>query len=127
MTLFDTDVVIWLTRGNDAAADAIDATDNRAISAVTYMELLRGAFNARDVRLIRKTLDNFGFRILPVTESITEHAVAIMEEHALSTRLDPSDALVFATALDYDIVLCSGNDKHFRGIDGLRSRVFRPA
>ena len=127
MTLFDTDVVIWLTRGNDTAADVIDATRNRAVSAITYMELLHGAFNANEARYIRRTLDNYGFRVLPVTEAITNRAVSIMEAHALSTRLDPDDALIFATALEWDITLCSGNDKHFRGIDGLRADVFRPA
>lgn len=126
MTLFDTDVIIWLTRGNDAAADAIDAEPNRAISAITYMELLHGAFDARDARFIKKTLDNYGFGILPVTETISEKAVALMEAHSLSVRLDPQDALIFATALDYDITLCSGNEKHFRPIQGLRASVFRP-
>jgi predicted nucleic acid-binding protein len=126
MTLFDTDVTIWLTRGNEAAADVIDAESIRAVSAVTYMELLHGALDARDARFIRRTLDNYGFRILPVTESISEKAVALMEAHALSVRIDPQDALIFATALDYDITLCSGNEKHFRPIQGLRSRMFRP-
>lgn len=126
MTLFDTDVIIWLTRGNDEAGDVIDAVPNRAISAVTYMELLHGAFDAREARSIKKTLDTYGFRVLPVTESITERAVDIMERHALSVRLDPTDALIFATALDYDMALCSGNDKHFRVIEGIRAQVFRP-
>ena len=57
----------------------------------------------------------------------TGKAIAIMEEFALSVRLDPMDALVFATALDYDITLCSGNEKHFRQLEGLRATVFRPA
>ena len=74
----------------------------------------------------KKTLEALEFRILPVTESISEKAIAIMEEFALSVRLDPMDAFVFATALDYDITLCSGNEKHFRPICGLQSRVFRP-
>lgn len=127
MTLFDTDVVIWMTRGNKAASAAIDGTESRAISAVSYMEFLRGARDAREVRAFRNNLAVLDFKILPVTESITEKAVAIMEEFALSVRLDPDDALIFATALDYDITLCSGNEKHFRCVKGLRSRVFRPA
>ncbi len=127
MTLFDTDVIIWMTRGNKAASAAIDETESRAISAVSYMEFLRGARNAHEVRAFRSNLMALDFRILPVTESITEKAVAIMDEFALSVRLDPDDALVFATALDLDIELCSGNEKHFRGIEGIRAKVFRPA
>ena len=61
-----------------------------------------------------------------VTETISNRAVAIMEQQALSVRLDPDDAMIFATALDLDITLCSGNEKHFRQIEGLRTTVFRP-
>ena len=120
MTLFDTDVVIWMTRGNRAASAAINAAPARALSAVSYMEYLRGARDAREVRAFKRYLNVLQFRIL------SEKAIAIMESHALATRLDPDDALIFATALDLDIELCSGNDKHFRGIEGLRCRVFRP-
>ena len=126
MTLFDTDVVIWMMRGNRVAAAAINSAPSRALSAVSYMEYLHGARNAQEVHVFKKSLDLLQFRILPMTESISEKAVALMEEHALSVRLDPQDALIFATALDYDITLCSGNEKHFRPIRGLRSRVFRP-
>ena len=127
MTLFDTDVIVWMTRGNTAAAAAIDETESRAVSAVSYMEFLRGAKDTREVRAFRNNLKALEFRILPVTESITEKAVAIMEEFALSVRLDPMDAFIFATALDLDIELCSGNEKHFRPVRGLRCRAFRPA
>lgn len=126
MTLFDTDVVIWMMRANKAASAVINGTPSRALSAVSYMEYLLGARDAREVRAFKKYLNALGFRILPVTESISERAVALMEEHSLSVRLDPQDALIFATALDYDITLCSGNEKHFRPIQGLRARVFRP-
>ena len=126
MTLFDTDVLVWMIRGNKAAANIVNATPVRALSAVSWMEILRGVRDAKDARASKQTLDLLGFRILPVTESISARAVAIMEQYALSVRLDPDDALIFATALDYDITLCSGNEKHFRPIQGLRSRVFRP-
>ena len=127
MTLFDTDVLVWMIRGNKAAANIVNATPVRALSAVSWMEILRGVRDAKDARASKQTLDLLGFRILPVTESISARAVAIMEQYALSVRLDPDDALIFATALDYDITLCSGNEKHFRPVQGLRSRVFRPA
>lgn len=126
MTLFDTDVVIWAIRGNVKASDEIDASPSRAVSAITYLELLHGAKDKADTRVIKKTLADYGFSILPVSETITGQAIAIMEEFALFVRLDPMDAFVFAMALDYDITLCSGNEKHFRPICGLQSRVFRP-
>lgn len=126
MTLFDTDVLIWMSRGNKAATEAIDNTPSRAISAVTYMEFLRGAHDAREIRAFRCSLDALGFSILPVTESICNRAIAIMEAFALSNGLDPDDALIFATALDFDIPLCSGNEKHYKVVPGLSARPFRP-
>ena len=125
MTLFDTDVLIWMMRGNKVASAAIDGTPSRAISAVSYMELLRGAQDARDSRLIRKTLDDLCFRILPVTEAVSSKAVALMEVFALSNGLDVSDALIFSTALDLDIPLCSGNEKHYKVVPGLLAKPFR--
>ena len=126
MTLFDTDVVIWMIRGNRAAAAVINDTSSRALSAVSYMEYLHGARDAQEVRAFKKYLDVLGFRILPITESISVRAVSLMEAHALSVRLDPQDALIFATALDLDIPLCSGNEKHYKVVPGLNVKPFQP-
>ena len=126
MTLFDTDVLVWALRGNAKAVAAIDDASERAISAVSYMELLRGARDARDGAAIRRFLRLGGFRVYPVTEAVTSRAVALMEALALSDRLDPMDALIFGTALEDGLVLCSGNQKHFKNIEGLQSIVFRP-
>ena len=126
MTLFDTDVLVWALRGNAKAVAAIDDASERAVSAVSYMELLRGARDARDGAAIRRFLRLGGFRVYPVTEAVTSRAVALMEALALSDRLDPMDALIFGTALEAGLVLCSANQKHFKNIEGLQSIVFRP-
>ena len=59
--------------------------------------------------------------MLPVTERISDSAVELMETLALKTGLDPADALIFATAMVERLVLCSGNEKHFRDVPGLKS------
>ncbi|MBR4252881.1 MAG: type II toxin-antitoxin system VapC family toxin [Kiritimatiellae bacterium] len=124
--VFDTDVLVWGIRGHPGAVRAIDEAESRELSAVTYMELLRGARNAKEVRDIRALLRRSGFRMLPVTERISDSAVALMEMLALKTGLGPADALIFATAMVEGLVLCSGNEKHFRDVPGLKSQVFRP-
>lgn len=126
MTLFDTDVLIWALRGNKKALDAVDAAEDRGISAVTYMELLRGAKDKRDFASTKRFVRLGGFSIFPITEAITERAVAIIEALALSNAIAPSDALVFATALQGGFTLCSGNYRHFKDIAGLESDIFRP-
>ena len=47
-----------------------------------------------------------------------------MEAHALSVRLDPQDALIFATALDTGDTLLSGNAKHFKEVPLLDAMAF---
>ena len=51
--IFDTDVMIWAFRGNAKALDAIDSADTRSISSVTYMELLRGVRNKKELQEIK--------------------------------------------------------------------------
>ena len=124
--LFDTDVLIWALRGSDAAARAIDADDDRRISAVNYMELMQGARSKREQAAIREFLDELGFTVLPITEAISHRAVIFIEEHALKSGIQLADALVFATACEHNLTLCSANQKHFRGIQSLNAKVFKP-
>ena len=124
--LFDTDVLIWALHGSDAAARAIDGDDDRRISAVNYMELMQGARNKREQEAIREFLNALGFVVLPITEAISHRAVIFIEELALKSGIQLADALVFATACENNLTLCSANQKHFRGIQSLKARVFRP-
>ena len=124
--LFDTDVLIWALHGSEAAARTIDADDDRRISAVNYMELMQGARNKREQEAIREFLDALGFVVLPITEAVSHRAVIFIEEHALKSGIQLADALVFATACEHNLTLCSANQKHFRGIQSLKSKVFRP-
>ena len=52
--IFDTDVLLWAFRGNDYAIAAIDGEADRKISAVTYMELMKGARNKSEFREIKR-------------------------------------------------------------------------
>ena len=123
--IFDTDVMIWAFRGNAKALDAIDAASERSISAVTYMELLQGVRNKKEMLAMKRFLSTLGFSVLPVTANISSRAVAIMEDTALKSDLGVCDALIFATALDTGDTLLSGNAKHFRKVPLLDAVAFR--
>jgi predicted nucleic acid-binding protein len=124
--IFDTDVLIWVLRGNVKAARALDGTDARAISVVTYMELLQGARDKREVKSIKSFLVDMGFSILPLSENIGHRASIYMEEYNLSTSISMGDALIAAAAIEADQQLLTGNDKHYKAIKELDVKRFRP-
>ncbi len=123
--IFDTDVMIWAFRGNDKALDAIDAANERAISSVTYMELLQGVRNKHEMTSMKRFLSTLQFSVLPLTAEISARANAIMELTALKSDLGVADALTFATALETGDTLLSGNAKHFKEVPLINAVTFR--
>jgi hypothetical protein len=124
--LFDTDVLIWVLRGNAGAADAVDSAAERAVSIVTYMELLQGARDRREVRAVRSFLSEMGFRMVPLSENVGHRAAVYMEEYGLKAGLRLADALQAATAVENDLTLLTANRKHYAAIKDLQLKVFRP-
>lgn len=124
--LFDTDVLIWVLRGNAKAAQAVDDCDRRSLSVVTYMELLQGARNKAEVRAIKAFLADIRFTSLPLTENIGHRASIYMEEYVLADSISMADALIAATAIEAKQALISGNAKHYKAIQELDLKRFRP-
>jgi hypothetical protein len=124
--MFDTDVLIWASRGNASAARAIDAAPDRALAIVSLMELLQSARSRLEIRQIQQSLRQLQFRILPLSESIGAAATALVEQHALAHGIQLADALIAATAMESGRELCTGNSKHFRPIRHLSCIAFRP-
>ena len=124
--IFDTDIFIWTQRGNERAALLIDGEDDRLLSMQTYMELLQCAQNRRQLEYTRAFLRDFGFRTLPLSENIGHRAAVYIETYALSHGLRAGDAIVAATAAESNLTLCTSNVKHFRPIEGLTLKAFRP-
>lgn len=124
--LFDTDVLIWALRGNPKAAAVIDGAEDRVISAVTYMELIQGARNKAEQKLIKDFLSSLGFQTVPIDENISLRATVFMEEFYLKSGMGLADALIFATACEHTMILCSANKKHYKEIASLTAKEFRP-
>ncbi|MCC6758378.1 MAG: type II toxin-antitoxin system VapC family toxin [Candidatus Omnitrophica bacterium] len=122
--LFDTDILIWVMRGNNKAGRLIDNASERQISILTRMELLQGAKNKTHIGHIQSFISEFGFIVLPLTENIGHRAMIYLEEYALSDGLRTSDALIAATAAENGLALCSGNVKHYRPIKDLKFQPF---
>ncbi len=124
--VFDTDVFIWVQRGNDKAAEIIDNADQRFLSIFTYMELLQCAKNKAQHKVVKDFLSELNFIVLPITENIGHRASIYIEEYTLSSHLRAGDAVVAATAVGNNQPLVSGNRKHFRPIKDLRLKAFNP-
>ena len=124
--IFDTDVLIWASRGNERAARAIDAAPDRALAIVSLMELLQGARSKLEARQIQQSLRQLRFRVLPLSEAIGAGAVVLIEQHALAHGIQLADALIAATAIESGLPFCTANAKHFRPIRNLSCVAFRP-
>jgi predicted nucleic acid-binding protein len=124
--LFDTDVLIWVQRGNLKAARLIDTTDDRCLSVQTYMELLQCAHDKRQQRVVKKFLSDYGFVMLPFSENIGHRALVYVEEYGLSSGMRAGDAIIAATATENGLPLTTANAKHFKVVKELDLRIFKP-
>lgn len=126
IVLFDTDIFIWIQRGNTKAARLVDREEERLLSVMTYMELLQCAQNRRQHDCTRSFLSDFGFRIVPLSENIGHRAAVYIEEYSLAHGLRAGDAIIAATATELNVRLCTGDTTHFKAIRDLSVKAFRP-
>ena len=124
--LFDTDILIWVQRGNKRAARLIENAISRNISVYTYMELLQGASGKKQHEYTKDFLHAYNFKTLPLTENIGHRAAIYVEEYSMSSGVRAADALIAATAVENNLELSSSNGKHFKHIKDLRLKVFKP-
>lgn len=124
--IFDTDVLIWLERGSEKALKAVEEQEERCLSLQSYMELLQGARSKGDQQIIRNYLSEYGFTVLPITQTVGHRAAIYIEEYALTSGLRTGDALIAATAHENHMTLMTSNIKHFRAIKDLDLKVFKP-
>ncbi len=124
--IFDTDIFIWIQRGNNKAAKLVEQAKERYLSVQTYMELLQCAKNKKQHESTKDFLTTFGFIVLPLTENIGHRALIYIEEYTLAHNLRSADAIIAATAVENNMSLASGNVKHFKPIKDLKLKAFAP-
>ena len=124
--LVDTDVFIWYTRGNSRAVTALDNLPEIRLSVVTYIELVQGMRNKRELRALRVTLTGLAAQILQIDEVVSGKAMFYVEQHFHSHSMRLADALIAATAISKGIPLLTANTKHYSPISDLEVRRFRP-
>ncbi len=124
--LVDTDVIIWYMRGNMKAREFLNSNPNFRISVITYMELVQGMRNKRELLALRKALKNWQVNLIYVNEEISSKAMFYVEQHYLSHSVELADALIAATSVASGIPLVTGNYKHYKIIKDLDVTRFYP-
>jgi predicted nucleic acid-binding protein len=124
--LVDTDVLIWYLRGNEKAAKIINANVPFNISVITYMELLQGMRNKKELHTLQDFLKQCSIKIIQISENISTHAMFFVEDYYLSHSMELADAVIAATALEYHETLLTANDKHYSFIPNIQIDKFKP-
>ena len=124
--MYDTDILIWIQKGNEKAARLIDKDPDKHLSIYSYMELLQGARNKTHHNYVKDFIHTFGLSILPLTENTGHRALIYVEEYALSSNMRAGDALIAATAVENNLTLVSSNVKHFKAVKELQLKGFNP-
>lgn len=114
MKLIDSDIVIDHFHGHRATleyfAENLAAGETLAIAVVTLTELM-GGMRAGEEERTERTLRLFA--ILNVTEAIGRHASEYLRQFRRTHHLELGDALIAATAHQYDAELITRNLKHY--------------
>lgn len=124
--IFDTNIFIYADRGVASARDLLMNTPQRAISAVTYMEYVPFCRNKQELAIFEKMLKALSFAIHEIDADISYQARQLVKQYALSHSMEMGDALIAATALAKDEVLCTSNIKHFVMVRRLMLEHYQP-
>lgn len=124
--IFDTNIFIYADRGALSAKKIIETMPNKAISAVTYMEYVAFCRNKKELLSFEKLLETYEFTIYDIDAAISSQAQQIVKNFALSHSIEMADALIAATAIFYNEILCTSNAKHFLPINGLMLEIYSP-
>jgi predicted nucleic acid-binding protein len=82
------------------------------------MEFLAGATSKNELRQTEKFLAIF--TVIPISESISFHAVDLFKAYSLSHAIDIPDCFIAATALEHGMTLLTLNIKHFSMMKNLQ-------
>ena len=104
--LFDTNILIDYVNGFEEAKIELDRYSDKAISLITWMEVMVGATPETEM-VLRGFLS--GFDKLPIEEQVSDVAVKLRQKH----RIKLPDAIVWATAQVNKRILVTRNTKDF--------------
>ncbi len=125
MYLLDTDTVIYAFKGDRGVTRHFEekASQAKAVSVVSYGELFFGAMKSSapqaNLAKVRRVAELFP--IIEVSRAIMETFGSLKADLQQRGRgVDDFDLVIASTALVLNYALVTNNERHFRGIPGLR-------
>lgn len=88
-----------------------------SISIVTYMELVQGMCDKRELSKMKKAFAEMEVEVIPLSESISLLASDYVEMYALSHSMEMADALIAETCMEHNETLATANDKHYKVVE----------
>lgn len=124
MYLIDTDIFVYSLKGEPQVLEHFRRTASapKALSVVSYGELLYGALKSRRRQENLARVRRLGelFPVIEVTGSIMETFASLKADlDARGKPLDDFDLVIAATAMALGYRLVSNNERHFRRVAGL--------
>lgn len=123
--IVDTDVLIWYSRGSQNAIDFVHSLDRFSISVVTYIEIIQGVRNKKELNAFKKALGVLNAQVIQIDEFISTKAMFYVEQYSLSHSMELADALIGATAVTKQIPLATGNEKHYKHLPEIKIQKFQ--
>lgn len=90
------------------------------ISFITQIELLSWDQNQEDIEIVKEFI--FNSEILGFDQSIIERTIEIRKK----SKIKLPDALIAATAIEYNLTLLADNDKDFKKVEVLGLKYLNP-
>lgn len=117
MYLLDTDIIIWILRGNTVIAKQIDLFvkgEAVAASVISLAEVYQHIF----LKEIPWTEELFSsYQLLPIDVAIARHGGLYWQEFFKKVHVSITDCLIAATARQYALILLTLNTRHFPMLD----------
>ena len=123
--IIDTDVLIWYSRGYQNAVDTLHSLERFSISVVTYIEIIQGVRNKKELNAFKKALGILNAQIIQVDELVSTKAMFYVEQYTLSHSMELADALIGASAVIKQMPLLTGNEKHYKYLPEIKIQKFQ--
>lgn len=109
--LFDTNILIDALAAMPAAFVELNRYETRAISIISWIEVMTGVVSTEEEQETRSFLGHFD--LLQLTEDVADRAAIIRRER----RIKLPDAIIWASAQTGGLLLVTRNEKDFPADD----------